>query len=47
MPVPLGYTTMNPASSDFLFSPENQTIIGPFIAAPCRASTTGVGFFGS
>ena len=34
---------MNPASSAFLFSPQKTAIIGPFMAAPCKASTTGVG----
>src|SRR5947209_19485920 len=38
---------MKPSLSDVLSRPLNQTIIGPFIAAPCRAKTTGAGFFGS
>jgi hypothetical protein len=38
---------MKPALSDVLLRPENQTIIEPFIAAPCSANTTGAGVFGS
>ena len=38
-----GHTTINPASSAFLFSPQKTDIIGPFMAAPCKARTTGVG----
>ena len=47
IPRPFGETTMKPAWSALLLSPQKPAWSRASAQAPCRLRTTGVGFLGS